>query len=285
MGVRKIHFEGKEEIIMKKTLATLLAVMMLTPAFAMADAANDTTADAAVETEAAATAAEMYEIENNLDDMTVRMPANATTGYEWKYEVSDESKLELITSEYVTAAAENSEGVVGVGGEWAASFKRADDAVGDVTLTLTYAKGDEAPLYTVVMQINLDNAITIKSVANGEETPWVEAANGGEVNVTLAANPTTGYAWTYTASDPAMFEATENYTEDAHEEGALGVGGTWTMKLVPTMVSAGSVVATFDYARADEAPIESRSVTLFVDESGAISISTASAALSQNQAE
>lgn len=272
---------------MKKMLATLLAIMMLTPAFALADnAATDTAADAAVETEVAAeTTTNNYEIVNDVQTLTVRMPANATTGYEWSYEISDESKLELLTGEYYQD--ENAEGLLGAGGTWAATFKRADDATGDVTLTLNYAKGEEAPLYTVVITINTEDSINITDVTNGEEAAWATTdEEGTAVNITLPSNPTTGYDWTYTASDPAMFEAEQNYTEDEHEEGMVGVGGTWSMKLTPTMVSAGKAVVTFDYARAGEdTPIDTHTLELFVNEAGLVTITNVTAELVENIAE
>ena len=46
--------------------------------------------------------------------LTVRLDANATTGYSWTYEIDNPAVLELVTAEY--APFENEEGLLGVGG-------------------------------------------------------------------------------------------------------------------------------------------------------------------------
>ena len=83
----------------------------------------------------------LYELSEGQDVLTVRLPANETAGYQWDFEISDPELLELITSEY--APDEAAEGMVGVGGIWAASFKSAtttEGMGGRVSLTLRYTR-------------------------------------------------------------------------------------------------------------------------------------------------
>ena len=75
--------------------------------------------------------------------LTVRLPANPTTGYEWNFDISDPAALELLTMEYTGDEAD--EQMVGVGGQWVASFYSTLEGTGEVDLTLTYQRaGEEA---------------------------------------------------------------------------------------------------------------------------------------------
>ena len=105
---------------MKRILTILLAaaLMLCTAAFAEGNP-NDS----------------WYELSEDECVLTVRLDANATTGYEWTYSFSDDKALELLTEEYVEY--EHPEGEVGVGGYWAASFMGTFETAGNVDLTVT----------------------------------------------------------------------------------------------------------------------------------------------------
>jgi len=68
--------------------------------------------------------------------VTVALVANATTGYEWSYRMSDEGILEETDDHY--EEDEHPEGMVGVGGTQYFTFAAAGD--GEVTVTFTYAQ-------------------------------------------------------------------------------------------------------------------------------------------------
>lgn len=87
----------------------------------------------------------LYELSEGQDVLTVRLPANETTGYQWDFEISNPELLELITSEYT--GDEAAEGMVGVGGIWAASFGNAittEGMGGCVFLTLRYRRPSDS---------------------------------------------------------------------------------------------------------------------------------------------
>ena len=65
--------------------------------------------------------------------LTVELPANATTGYTWMFEMDKEGVLELEKDEYI---ADKSTDAVGVGGTQKYIFKAVAD--GTVTITFTY---------------------------------------------------------------------------------------------------------------------------------------------------
>lgn len=95
--------------------------------------------------------------------LTVRLDANATTGYSWTYEIDNPAVLELVTAEYVPF--ENEEGLLGVGGEWVASFRGL--TAGTAHLTLYYGSADDAaPVDTRTLEIAVaeDTALTLNFV-------------------------------------------------------------------------------------------------------------------------
>lgn len=95
--------------------------------------------------------------------LTVRLDANATTGYSWTYEIDNPTVLELVTAEYVPY--ENEEGLLGVGGEWVASFRGL--TAGTASLTLYYGSADDAaPVDTRTLEIAVaeDTTLTLNFV-------------------------------------------------------------------------------------------------------------------------
>ncbi len=144
---------------MKRILTILLAaaLMLCTAAFAEGNP-NDS----------------WYELSEDECVLTVRLDANATTGYEWTYSFSDDKALELLTEEYVED--EHPEGEVGVGGYWAASFMGTFETAGNVDLTLTYARSfePEQPARQIVMHLFINEANLIQVIST-EEVPLENA--------------------------------------------------------------------------------------------------------------
>lgn len=96
---------------------------------------------------------ERFEVSENGDVFTVRLPANATTGYSWSYKIWDESQLELLTDEYIEAP--HAEGIVGAGGAWVASFRITTENDGKNYVNFYYSRGDqEIPDYVADVYYN-----------------------------------------------------------------------------------------------------------------------------------
>ncbi len=66
---------------------------------------------------------------------------------------------------------------------------------------------------------------------------------------TMEANPTTGYTWQI-SQDNEIFDIAEEYVENEHAEGMVGVGGTQTYVLTPK--AAGTATVTLVYGRSWE---------------------------------
>ena len=82
-----------------------------------------------------------YELQNDDTILTVRLPSNPSTGYDWSYEISNDQAIELLTQEYVQDEA--APDAVGVGGTWVASFANFGSAFGEVTISFRYARSWE----------------------------------------------------------------------------------------------------------------------------------------------
>lgn len=82
-----------------------------------------------------------YELQNDDTILTVRLPSNPSTGYDWSYEISNGQAIELLTQEYVQDEA--APDAVGVGGTWVASFANFGSAFGEVTISFRYARSWE----------------------------------------------------------------------------------------------------------------------------------------------
>ena len=242
--------------------------MMLLPTFALAD----TSADTAEVADAADTAEDVavlgYEIENETSSLVVRMDMNSDASYSWSYSIDDETVLQEIndTTEDMP-------------GKWVAGFMPANEnASGSAVLRLYNAKEgvdvETESAFSVSIYLTVENgAITVNGILENSVN-WATSTNNESVDVSLPANDTTGYTWTYSVDDADMFTCTETYTEDENSAGLLGVGGTWTLNVVPTMAKAGECNITFNYARSGEEadPAQTYSVKLFVNESGSVSI-------------
>lgn len=96
--------------------------------------------------------------------LTVTLPANATTGFEWHCEISDPEALELMSQEYIPD--ENKAELVGVGGTWIASFKGSFKDSCEVELKLNYQRpweevADETRVIIVI--IHEDSTLEVVS--------------------------------------------------------------------------------------------------------------------------
>lgn len=109
--------------------------------------------------------ADWYEIDPDTGVLTVRLSANATTGYEWTFTSTDESAIELITSEYVADEAEGD--MVGVGGTYVASFRGLQQSADTIELTFSYGRSwEEKPIEmrTLTLSVNQDNSLSVERV-------------------------------------------------------------------------------------------------------------------------
>lgn len=128
-----------------------------------------------------------------------------------------------------------------------------------------------------LLQLLLVLAVMLLSCAGAyaEELAWYELDEEEAVlTVRLPADPTTGYGWNFTISDPEALElATMEYISEGNSEVE---GGTWVASFIGTFKKSGNVDLTLEYTRSgDDAPAETRRVTVFVVENNQLEILSA----------
>ena len=165
---------------MKKITAALLAIaalFSLAACSAQTSAAPVTAAPTgsqpaapSAEANAAAQAANgsyddvWYELSQEGHVLTVRLPSNPTTGYDWSFEISNSDIIEFLTNEYVQDKA--GEGMTGAGGTWVSSFANMGKAYGDVTISFKYARswehGEPQETRTIDLFVDESGEISVK---------------------------------------------------------------------------------------------------------------------------
>ncbi len=109
------------------------------------------------------------------------------------------------------------------------------------------------------------DVVKLTDADNGKS---VSAEVGDQIEVVLAGNPTTGYAWTVTMTDAdkAVLEQQGDavYEEASTDSSVVGGGGTYTFTF--KAIATGTANPTFSYARSFESspPEQTYSVTVSV---------------------
>ncbi len=119
---------------MKKTMALLLALILMMAMLA---------------TTASAGTLMMYPL---------RLQANPTTGYDWKFTMGEEGIVTLVDGEFILDSKDPQ--LVGVGGFY--QYMVAGEKEGETTLTCTYLQNDD-PATTIVA---LTYTFTVDAVGN-----------------------------------------------------------------------------------------------------------------------
>ena len=106
---------------------------------------------------------------------------------------------------------------------------------------------------------NVEDVAVVDEAAQGSELinltindhrHEINAAIGQEVEVTLDANATTGYRWsfvTYVNEDDAVEELKDDYIPNENPDGKVGVGGQAIYRI--KLLKAGDVYVTANYSR------------------------------------
>ncbi len=104
------------------------------------------------------------EMSEDNEALILRLPANATTGYKWSYEILD-PVIECMNSDYIPDKVEGD--LTGVGGSYVASFSAVKDQTGTSEINLTYARGvDEvAETRSVTVTADADGKLLVDRVS------------------------------------------------------------------------------------------------------------------------
>ena len=234
---------------MKKLFAMLLAL-------AMALACASGVAETAAEPET------WYSLNESEEIVTVRLPANATTGYEWTYEISDPAKLEVVSAEYIPD--ENRERLAGVGGTYVASFRGTFEKFGFASVKFTYARSFETDGDRLVRTLHLfvaeNNQLQV--------VPWYElSAENKVLTVRLdSAQGDKGGSWLFSCSNDSLELLTMETIENENNE-------QWVASFASLSGHTGDVSIKIVHIPAGQSdPDDTRELKLTVSDDAALSI-------------
>lgn len=231
-------------------------LFMLLLVLAMALACVSGVAETAAETEA------WYSLNEDEDVVTVRLPANATTGYEWTYEISNPERLKVVSAEYIPD--ENKEQMVGVGGTYVASFEGTFESAGFVSVKFTYARSFEADsepsVRTLYLFITESNQLQV--------VPWYElGAENKVLTVRLSSKQgEKGGTWQFTCSDDSLELLTSETIENENNE-------QWVASFAALSGRTGDVTITVAHTLAGQTdPADTREIKLTVADDATLTV-------------
>lgn len=106
---------------------------------------------------------------------TITLPGNPTTGFEWNFQISDDTVLKQTHTEYIPDAGEDTD-VAGSGGQYRWTFAAVKP--GEVSLTFAYAQSFEnlepASLVTYTFEVDEKGVLSALD-ATGTLSPVPEA--------------------------------------------------------------------------------------------------------------
>lgn len=201
-------------------------------------------AEAADDAKAGKTAPKTYEMTGDDNGKTlkvkvgdvirVKLKSNRTTGYSWALVGKPDAKV-LKSGEVEYKVDEHPAGMVGVGGSDFCTFTAL--APGKTEIALGYARPwekDKEPAQAFRLTVEVEAEATAPAAAGktfklGEDDKGktVRVRAGDLVEITLAANVTTGFSWCYADKvdkDILKLEK-DDYIEKDHPAGMVGVGG------------------------------------------------------------
>lgn len=160
------------------------------------------------------------------DTLVVRLPANPTTGYDWRV-VSTNDALLPAAGEPLYAAESD---LTGAGGVY--TFRFLAQAAGEAAVQIgEFAPGADDPDQTLDFNATLvepapltGNTVTVTADDAGKR---IDVTAGDWLAIELESNPTTGYLWLLTANDGAVLRLLpeSGFVQDPGAEGVTGAGG------------------------------------------------------------
>lgn len=184
------------------------------------------------------------------NEWILELEENQTTGFTWHYIIEDESIVEVASDEY--KIAETDTDMVGVGGTHTYVINPLSE--GTTTIKFEYYQDwepdtvHETKTYTVQVSPTENAGPLFIEVLNATTQTNIQAIVNESLEITLEENPTTGFTWHYTVKNSEALEVvTDEYTENEHDEGMVGVGGVHTYQIKP--LEEGTATIKFEYYR------------------------------------
>jgi predicted secreted protein len=210
-----------------------------------------------------------YELSADESVLTVRLPIYDVQNEFWTVRIGNPTVIDLLTCE--TLGDEEGEIADGQSAMWVASFTSFFEG-GSTFMQFTRRSTDGKVLEARIIDVSTADAF-VSVLRSSKDSFCYIGDDDSSLFVSLPANATTGYSWSYSLSDADVLMCDEeNYISDEAPDGMDGVGGTYVARFSAAYVKSGFVTLTLNYARPWESvqPLMSHSVELFVNEAGLI---------------
>lgn len=158
------------------------------------------------------------------DTLVVRLPANPTTGYDWRVVSANDVLLPSAGDPTYAVSSD----LTGAGGVY--TFRFPARSPGEATVQIgEFAPGADDPDQTLDFNVTISdpapltgNTVTATADDSGQE---ITVAAGDWLDVTLESNPSTGYLWVVSANDGAVLRLLpeSGFTASGELPGAGGV--------------------------------------------------------------
>lgn len=209
--------------------------------------------------EAASEPEAWYALSENGEAVTVRLPANATTGYAWSYAVSEPARLKAVSAEYIPDEGHAQR--LGAGGTYTAVFEGMPGASGPVSVQFTYARPFETDGSRIVRTLYL----LVDEDGRLQAAPWYALDDEGKV-LTVRLCSAQGDRWVFTCSSDSLTLLTTETIENAG-------GEQWVARFAALPAHAGDVSLRLVHIPAGETdPDDTRELTLTVHDDAALSV-------------
>jgi len=200
---------------------------------------------------------------------SINLDGNPTTGYGWYLDNEAEikaSNIVLVGQDY--AQKDNPEKMVGTGGQFIFNFKvneACTEVLPDLFFVYKRSWETEEPIATATITLKAECEKKQDKKAEEDHTQSGSAYVTAKVNepfkIEIVGNPTTGYEWIFQSTvdverSPLINYINSTYVEDEHEEGMVGVGGTFVFEFEVNEDSCNQVekipILIFSYKRSWE---------------------------------
>lgn len=185
----------------------------------------------------------------------VKLPLNAGTGYTWKVKVSSTKQLELVDSSFQADSD-----MPGSGGYAYFLFEPLKTGTAKLTFSL-FAPDAKKAEQTVKISVKIAKAVPDVIPLKSKTSLKI----GQKAEVSLEGNPTTGYVWSATLSNPDVLAVAYDQfnTPDGANPNTVGASGMHTFQFEG--LNKGKCIVTLVYQRPfEDKPVQKKTYMVTV---------------------
>lgn len=202
--------------------------------------------------------------------MAITLESNITTGYSWFAVISNPKVLvQMGEPEYQEPSSSSGTPLLGAAGMQTFLLQAAE--TGTATVTLEYKRSFEetvTPEKTITIMVQVDGkAANLQLDASADGTTQ-QVKKSDVIAITLESNPSTGYGWYATISDPKVLlqMGEPQYQESSSSTGTPLLGAAGKQVFYFQAAETGTATVTLQYMRSFETNVSpEKTITISVD--------------------